>query len=78
LSPTKSVAGLSSPISSEDSYTDRRGLAQEYGVSLRTVDNWVRRKIIPVVRITKRCLRFRRNAVRRALAKFEEREVSLR
>ena len=36
----------------------RRELAKLYKVSTRTVDSWVALRKVPVIRISKRCVRF--------------------
>ena len=54
----------------------RPQLAKAINVSPRTVDNWQRRKIIPWVRISPRCVRFHLPSVLAALRKFEVKEVS--
>jgi excisionase family DNA binding protein len=33
-------------------------LAEKYGVHPRTVQKWVNARIIPAIKITKRCMRF--------------------
>jgi hypothetical protein len=49
----------------------RPELAKAINVSERTVDNWQKKKMIPVIRITPRCCRFRLFDVLAALRKFE-------
>jgi hypothetical protein len=53
----------------------RRELAREINVSVRTLDNWQRKKIIPVIKISARCCRFRLGDVLRALDAFTVREA---
>ncbi len=55
---------------------NKRSVATAYGVSLRTVDNWVARKIIPSLKISPRLLRFDLDAVRVALAQYEVVELN--
>jgi hypothetical protein len=52
------------------SFTNTPGIADRYEVSPRCIQNWVARKILPVLRIG-RCVRFNIAACDRALAKFE-------
>jgi hypothetical protein len=54
----------------------RRELAREINVSVRTVDNLQRKKIIPVIKLSTRCCRFRLSDVLRALERFEIKEVT--
>jgi hypothetical protein len=51
-------------------FTNTPGLAARYEVSPRCVQNWVARKILPVLKIG-RAVRFNIAACDRALAKFE-------
>lgn len=53
----------------------RPQLAKAINVSPRTVDNLQRRKVIPWVRISPRCVRFHLPSVLAALRKFEVREA---
>jgi Helix-turn-helix domain len=49
----------------------KKELAKELSVSPRTIDNWVRRKRIPVHRFSPRLLRYDLRKVQIALAKYE-------
>ena len=55
-------------------FTNTPGLAARYAVSPRCIQNWVSRKILPVLRIG-RCVRFNVLACDKALAKFERKAV---
>ena len=46
--------------------------------SVRTIDNLVRQRKIPIVRISKRCVRFHLPSVLAALQKFEVKEAGAR
>lgn len=46
--------------------------------SVRTIDNLVRQREIPIVRISKRCVRFHLPSVLAALQKFEVKEAGAR
>jgi hypothetical protein len=50
-------------------------LAKRLKLTRRGVECLVARRLIPVIRISKRCVRFSWEAVRAALAKLEIREV---
>jgi hypothetical protein len=49
----------------------KKELAKELSVSPRTIDNWVRRKRIPVHRFSPRLLRYDLRKVQIALDKYE-------
>ena len=53
-------------------------LASELNISPRSVDNLIQSRKIPVIRITRRIVRFDLEKVRRALDKYEVREVGRR
>ena len=54
----------------------KRLVARAASVSCRTVDNWIRDKRIPVIRLSPRCVRFHLPRVLAALGRFEIREVT--
>jgi hypothetical protein len=54
---------------------NKRVVAQAASASIRSVDNWIRERKIPVVRISKRCVRFHLPSVLAALRRFEVREA---
>ena len=54
---------------------NKRVVAQAASASTRSVDNWIRQRKIPVVRISKRCVRFHLASVLAALRKFEVKEA---
>jgi excisionase family DNA binding protein len=53
----------------------KRDVARRYGVSLRTVDRWVKERLIPHIRFGNRCIRFRWEAVERAVDRLVVKEV---
>jgi hypothetical protein len=53
----------------------RRQLAQRANVSVRTVDNWVRRRQVPVIAVGKRLKRFRWSDVWASLQRFERKAL---
>jgi predicted site-specific integrase-resolvase len=53
----------------------KRDIAQLCQVSIRTIDTWITERKIPVIHLSKRCVRFREDAVVAALQKFERRAV---
>lgn len=59
-----------------DGTTNRVGIAIHFGVSLRTVDDWVAGRKIPFQRRSARMLRFKVADVQRALDKLNVREVA--
>jgi hypothetical protein len=50
-------------------------LARALNISPRCVDNFQKAKLIPVIRITRRCVRFSLPAVLKALEKFQVKEA---
>jgi excisionase family DNA binding protein len=54
----------------------RRDVARRYGVSLRTLDRWVRERKIPYIQLDKRTIRFRWADVERAVERMVVKEVS--
>jgi hypothetical protein len=83
-----SANGISGPVKSllkrigEDELNDiytgllkRHELARALSISPRSVDNFQKAKVIPVIRITPRCVRFDLRAVLRALERFTVREA---
>jgi excisionase family DNA binding protein len=54
---------------------DLSGVAKKLGVSKRYVQTLVRRKVIPVIRLGRRCTRFDLDSVMSAVKKFEIHEV---
>lgn len=53
-------------------------VAQTLHISKRSVQRLVKRKVIPVIRLGKRCLRFDMNRVLAAVKRFEVEEMALR
>jgi hypothetical protein len=64
--------GITRPIGAPEFplFATTRGLALRYQVSVRTIQNWCVRKILPVTKIG-RAVRFNIMACDRALGKFE-------
>jgi excisionase family DNA binding protein len=58
-----------------DHLADLHGVARRLGVSTRYVQILVRRKVIPVIRLGRRCTRFDLDGVMHAVKKFEIHEV---
>jgi hypothetical protein len=64
-----------SPSHDELGLVDKCVVARAASASLRSVDNWIAERKIPVIRITKRCVRFHLPSVLAALRKFEVKEA---
>lgn len=58
-----------------DQLTDLLGVARKLGVSKRFVQDLVKTKKIPVIRLGRRCVRFDPDAVITAVKRFEVKEV---
>lgn len=68
LTPT----GANNPVA----YLTKAQLASQLGVSPRFIEKLVERKILPAIRISRRCVRFNLNNVERALTRLEAKELS--
>lgn len=68
---SQTPAGASNPA-----YLSKQQLATQLGVSPRFIEKLVERKVLPVVRISRRCVRFHLPRVEAALARLEEREMA--
>ena len=55
-------------------FTNKLGIAQRYATSVRTIDNWMTRRILPHVKVG-RVVRFDVERCDRALAAFELKSV---
>jgi len=53
----------------------KKDIAKQFSVSQRTIQNWTRKKRIPVHRFSARLVRYDPQKVQRALDKYEVREV---
>ena len=53
-------------------------LAKRYAVSIRTIENWINERRIPVIRLGRRAVRFDPLKCDTALARFEVREAGYR
>ena len=51
-------------------YLRRAEAARYLGISLRTLSDWQRRRIVPVVKVGKRCVLFNRTDLDRALGRL--------
>lgn len=60
-----------SPRGSNPHYLTKAELANQLGVSRRFIEKLVERKVLPVVRISPRCVRFHLPRVEAALARLE-------
>ena len=54
----------------------KKDLAKQCQVSTRTLEDWVKRRKIPALYLSKRCIRFRADQVMEALAKLERKAIS--
>jgi hypothetical protein len=54
-----------------DGLVNKRAVARAVSASTRSIDNWIRERKIPVVRISKRCVRFHLPSVLAVLRRFE-------
>ena len=54
---------------------DKRAVARRYGICIRTVDRWMAEGKIPYLRLAPRVIRFRWEAVERAINRMTVEEV---
>jgi excisionase family DNA binding protein len=59
-------------------FLSKQELALALGVSPRTIDNWMKQRRIPFIRISARLIRFDLNRVKEALQRYEIKEVGAR
>jgi hypothetical protein len=74
LTPGASVPA-SEPAAKDSGLVKKTAVARAASVSCRSVENWMRQKRIPFVRLSPRCVRFHLPSVIAALRKFEVKEV---
>jgi excisionase family DNA binding protein len=53
----------------------RLDIARRYGVSLRTIDRWIAERRVPYIRLGTRSIRFRWEAVEKAINRLAVEEV---
>jgi hypothetical protein len=64
------------PAPDEAGLVKKPVVARAASTSVRTIDNLVKQRKIPIVRISKRCVRFHLPSVLSALRRLEVKEVS--
>jgi predicted site-specific integrase-resolvase len=52
-------------------FLTKPGLGRRYGISQRTVDNWMKHGVIPFIKIGRKFIRFDADDCDRALTKFK-------
>lgn len=62
-------------IAIEQALVNKRTVAKAAAVSQRCIEQWVRQRKIPIVRLSPRCVRFHLPSVMVALRRFEQKEV---
>jgi hypothetical protein len=65
----------SEPAADGPPLVNKKAVAKAASVSCRCVDNWMREKRIPFLKLSARCVRFEINRVLAALRRFELKEV---
>jgi excisionase family DNA binding protein len=73
--PARLTQAANDRLAGIESLPDKQAVAKRYGVSTRTVDRWIAERRIPFLKLGKRCLRFRWEAVEKALSRFGVEEV---
>jgi hypothetical protein len=64
-----------SPTEAQARFVSKPAICLRYGVCSRTIENWMRSKMVPFLRIGKRGVRFDPEACDRALSRFIVKEV---
>jgi hypothetical protein len=72
---SRSEAPLTVAAGQPPALVRKQDVADAASVSPRSVDNWMRQRRIPFVRLSARCVRFHLPSVIAALRKFEVREA---
>jgi phage terminase Nu1 subunit (DNA packaging protein) len=62
-------------VALSDKLVDKKFIAKTTSASIRTIENWVKQRKIPIVRISPRCVRFHAPSVVSALRRLEVVEV---
>jgi hypothetical protein len=70
-----SVSAPESAACDSPGLVNKRVVARATSASMRSVDNWIAERKIPVIRISPRCIRFHLPSVLAALRKYEVLEV---
>jgi hypothetical protein len=70
--PSPGTAGGTEP----EPLPDKRAVARRYGICIRTVDRWMAEGKIPYLKLAPRVIRFRWEAVERAINRMTVEEVS--
>jgi hypothetical protein len=71
-----STKETNTPVAEETGLVRKPVVARAASTSVRTIDNLVKLRKIPIVRISKRCVRFHLPSVLAALRKLEVKEVN--
>jgi len=75
MSTQKYLTTVNSPTSNSQQLLTKDELAERLRLTRRGVECLVARKLIPIIRISHRCVRFSWDAVKAALAKLEVKEI---
>ena len=75
MSNDKSIKTSSQNSAEVEQYLTKSELAKRLKLTRRGIECLVARRIIPVIRLSRRCVRFSWEAVQRALAKLEVKEI---
>ena len=74
--PQKDLPGRSWPTTqAAANLVKKTVVANALSVSCRSIENWMRDKRIPFIRLSDRCVRFHLPSVLAALGKFEVKEI---
>lgn len=62
----------------KDAYVDKHILTEYLGISARTIEEWVRQRIIPFYRLSNKANRFRIDEIDKVLKKSRVKEVEVK
>jgi hypothetical protein len=71
-------AGNTASSPSDNVFLTKKDVARKVGVSLRTIDTWMRRKKIPYLALSARMVKFHWPSVETALFRFNKLEIGRR
>lgn len=75
ITPSPHGSAVQSPESTNSGLVTKKTIAKAASVSTRLVELWMARRLIPVVRLSLRCVRFHLPSVLAALRRLEIQEV---
>jgi hypothetical protein len=69
------IASANEALAAAEQLPDKHDLARYFKVTVRTIDRWTATRLIPSVKLGKRCTRFQWSAVKRAVGRLVVEEI---